>query len=974
MSRLFVSHSSTNNAEAVALCEWLQAEGWKDLFLDLDPERGIAAGERWERALNEAASRCEAVLCLISRAWLDSRWCLKEFMLAHKLNKRLFGVLIESLDPTDLPPDLSGSWQLVDLASGRDHKIFRATLPRTQEECHVSFSREGLRRLRAGLVKAGLDPRFFEWPPVTDPNRPPYRGLRPLEAEDAGIFFGRDSPIVEALDKLRGLRAAAPPRLSVILGASGAGKSSFLRAGLLARMLRDEQSFLPLPIIRPERAVMTGETGLLRSLEAALDAAEIGMARRELRAAIEGGAATLRPVLQTLIEKAAPTTAEGHAAETEPIADDATRPAPTGDATQPAPTGGGVRKPPTLIISIDQGEELFLAEGQEQAQTMLGLLQSLLAQDAPAVIVIIGIRSDSYARLQEAKLLDGTRPSLFDLSPMPRGSYVEVIKGPPTRLEHSDRPLKIEEGLVEALLHDIEAGGAKDALPLLSFTLERLYQEKRGQGELTLADYQALGGIKGSIEEAVERAFTMADSDPRIPKDRSERLALLHQGLIPWLAGVDPDTRAPRRRVAELPEIPAECHPLLEKLVEQRLLATDVSSKTGEVTIEPAHEALLRQWGQLQTWLAEDEELLVVLAGIKRASREWVESGRSPTWLAHSGGRLAAAERLTKRRDFAANLDSADRDYLAACLNVELSAKRNRRRARMLVYALLVGIIIGLVSWINQSTIKDQFNWFTKMRPYMMANYRPHRLTTERERALRPGDHFRECAKDCPAMVVIPSGRFTMGSPAGPRHPVQIAAAFAVSQFDVTFDDWDACVSVGGCPETSGAGFGRGNRPVINVTWDDAQQYVRWLSKMTGQPYRLLTEAEWEYAARAGTTTTYWWGNDIGHGNANCVGCGGEWDGRHQTSPVDSFKPNPFGLYDMSGNVWQWLQDCYHADYDGAPTDGSAWIGGDCGLRTDRGGSWINNGDFMRVATRGNYTQTNRSYGLGFRVARTLAP
>jgi hypothetical protein len=265
MSRIFVSHSSLNNAEAVGLCDWLATEGWDDVFLDLDPERGIAGGERWERALNDAASRCEAVLFLVSPAWLASEWCQKELALAHKLDKRLFGLLIEDLDPTELPPDLS-TRQVINLASGHDHRQFHVTLPRTHQEIQVAFSQEGLKRLRAGLVKAGLDPRFFDWPPETDPDRPPYRGLKPLESEDAGIFFGRDAPIFEALDQLRGLRDDSPPRLLVILGASGAGKSSFLRAGLFARMARYDRDFLALPIIRPERRAVSGENGLLRAL------------------------------------------------------------------------------------------------------------------------------------------------------------------------------------------------------------------------------------------------------------------------------------------------------------------------------------------------------------------------------------------------------------------------------------------------------------------------------------------------------------------------------------------------------------------------------------------------------------------------------------------------------------------------------------------------------------------------------------
>jgi formylglycine-generating enzyme required for sulfatase activity len=202
---------------------------------------------------------------------------------------------------------------------------------------------------------------------------------------------------------------------------------------------------------------------------------------------------------------------------------------------------------------------------------------------------------------------------------------------------------------------------------------------------------------------------------------------------------------------------------------------------------------------------------------------------------------------------------------------------------------------------------------------------------------------------------------------------VKIAQPFAVSKFDVTFADWDACVAVGGCPQVSDSGMGRGTKPVINVTWDDAQQYVAWFSQMTGQPYRLLTEAEWEYAARAGTTTAYYWGDEIGKGNANCNACGSQWDNK-QTSPVGSFEPNAFGLYDMAGNVLQWLQDCYHDSYNGASTDGLAWTSGDCSSRVLRGGSWGSGPRLLRSADRSGNSSDSRGNGLGFRVGRTLTP
>ncbi|MCP4382163.1 MAG: toll/interleukin-1 receptor domain-containing protein [Hyphomicrobiales bacterium] len=152
-ARIFLSHSSANNAEAIALRDWLAAEGWDDLFLDLDPQRGIVAGERWERALNEAANRCEAVLFLVSKAWLASAWCLKEFHLAAKPNKRMFGVLVEDLSVAELPAEVTATWQLVDLASGSDHQMFRAVLP-DGSEAHVTWSKSGLARLKGGLTRA----------------------------------------------------------------------------------------------------------------------------------------------------------------------------------------------------------------------------------------------------------------------------------------------------------------------------------------------------------------------------------------------------------------------------------------------------------------------------------------------------------------------------------------------------------------------------------------------------------------------------------------------------------------------------------------------------------------------------------------------------------------------------------------------------------------------------------------------------
>ena len=253
----------------------------------------------------------------------------------------------------------------------------------------------------------------------------------------------------------------------------------------------------------------------------------------------------------------------------------------------------------------------------------------------------------------------------------------------------------------------------------------------------------------------------------------------------------------------------------------------------------------------------------------------------------------------------------------------------------------------------------------------------------------------------CPKMVVAPSGTFAMGSRAteitllkaefntdvyaneGPQHAVKIEHTFAVGKFPVTFDEWDACVADSGCNgyKPRDQGWGRGNRPAINVNWDDAKAYVVWLSRKTGKTYRLLSEAEREYVARAGTTTPFWWGPSISTRQANYNGnytiagsAKGEY--RQKTLPVESFEPNPWGLYQVHGNVYDWTEDCWHDTYQGAPTDGSAWTTSctDGSRRVLRGGSWDYGPRDLRSASRNWYPTDFRNDYFGFRVGRTLTP
>ena len=242
-----------------------------------------------------------------------------------------------------------------------------------------------------------------------------------------------------------------------------------------------------------------------------------------------------------------------------------------------------------------------------------------------------------------------------------------------------------------------------------------------------------------------------------------------------------------------------------------------------------------------------------------------------------------------------------------------------------------------------------------------------------------PGETFQDCA-ECPKMVVIPSGVFTLGSPKReggddderPMRRVRIDYRFAVGVYEVTFAEWYACIDAGGCGSyvPDDEGWGRRNRPVVHVSWKDAQSYVSWLSARTGKRYRLLSEAEWEYVARAGTETAYSWGDSIGVNRANCDDCGSQWDDE-KTAPVGSFAANAWGVYDMHGNLMEWVQDCYNKySYYGAPSDGSAWASEDIYYRVLRGGSWYNVPGDLRSANRDKGIV--RSSARGFRVARSF--
>jgi hypothetical protein len=458
---------------------------------------------------------------------------------------------------------------------------------------------------------------------------------------DAAVFFGRDAQLVRALDEFRQMRRFGETQMFVILGPSGAGKSSFLRAGLLPRLRRDDRNFAVLGVVRPERRALTGETGLAQSLHHAsrrlgINAPSVG----EIKQACLGDLDRVRELLSDI------------------------------QATAAArllwlPEGAS---PPALVLPVDQAEELFSVDAGPEAQRFLEMIGEFADGDVEhsvPLIVAITIRTDRYEVLQTAPQLSSMKSVIFDdLKPLPLAEFRQVIEGPARRATEGGRPLRIDPALVERLLNDC-AGGA-DTLPLLSLTLARLYMDYGGDGDLTLHEYESMGAMGNVAQTEVDNLLS---SDP---VTRGEQLGLLREAFIPALATINPDNDQPMRRVARWDELPAESLPLLEKFVDSRLLVRD--DRAGGNVVEIALESLFRHWDELREWLEDERENMRSAEVLRRDASEWNRNDGDDAWLLQ-GTRLANAEELLERARFG--------DYLSSTREfVEASRRRESPRRR----------------------------------------------------------------------------------------------------------------------------------------------------------------------------------------------------------------------------------------------------------------------------------------------------
>jgi formylglycine-generating enzyme required for sulfatase activity len=960
MAVLFVSHSSKDDAAVAGLEAWLHIRGFTDLFID---HNNISGGEKWAQALRDASGACRVIICLVTEHWLASDECFGEFKAAWYMGKRIVPLLGVQPGSGVFPERLAKV-----LAEDQGFNIAGCMTA----EGGLDLSLDALieRRLEIGLrasgalARIGLDPEAF---PVDQKLRPvPFPGLSSFSDDDAdaALFYGRSREIAETLEELRQVRAVRDLRPFVIIGASGAGKSSLLRAGIIPRLRREVPAWLPLRAFRPGTDPLFNlAEAISRTLRDFGRVEAAGVIRDRLLSAwfrAERGASGLTVFGRKSLEAALE--AEGCALRE------------TAD-----------RIGATILVSIDQAEEMTRVEG-ESADALADYLRAALTATSPWQLAFT-IRADSLNELQNHRRFRELNARAYDLRAIRSFRFDSVVEEPAKRYGVS-----VSSPLVDALVEDAPE---EDALPLLAFALQRLWHQYAASGALTKDNYDKVGGLRGLIEDAAERALRLIgpQEDVALPSGppSKHRLDLAASTFVPALVQIN-EKGAIVRRIAEWSTFNDEQQDLLIRFDQWRLVVRKGDADGG--TVEVAHEALFREWTRLKSWLEPERARLDALRSLQIDASTWQRNGRDPAFLNHRENRLVEAVTLTSIEHYRKHLGVVEFDYLAACEAAERLAQRRARRIRELIYVLLIGIIAVLVGWINQSPIKAKWRWYWTERPFAAANIWPRVLDVSNEQAKYPQDNFREClgeldGKDyCPKMVVIPAGPFQMGSPNGvgnasehPAHFVTIARPFAVSESEVTFEEWDTCVAYGECDShVSDHGWGRGQQPVIYVTWAHAQQYVTWLSKMTGRPYRLLSDAEYEYAARGGNLkATYPWGDELGTNNANCNGCGSRWDDR-RTAPVKSFAANGFGLYDMVGNVLEWVQDCFHSSYEvpasqgnvAAPTDGSVWEGGDCTYHVVRGGSWDGSPANVRSAFRVGGVAETRDGNLGFRVGRTL--
>jgi hypothetical protein len=638
MARVFLSHSSRDEAASRWLADWLVRQGFEAPFLDFDKHSGIPPGADWERTLYREIASSQALLIVQSSHWNASKWCFAEYTQARALGKPVFqlvgvpGLLPEAVGADEDP--INRDLQQLDLRRDRD-----AALESLAHEL---------------TVLALQDHGGFTW----DPARPPYPGLLSFDWEDAAVFFGRDEEIRELIERLQVVRIQGSGRLVVLLGASGSGKSSLLRAGVLPRLARSGHQWLPLSPFRPRVDPCAAlAQAMANALQGKRDAVALD---RQLREAT--GDEQLAGLLNHLV------------AELRQVSQ---------------------RPEAQILISVDQAEELFTDCAPEQSRWFLTLLSQALTA-CPSIQVVFTLRSDFLGLLQAAPGLTAPLQEV-SLQPFPLDRIPDVIRGP-ARLAG----ITVEDSFVQAAIRD---ANTEDALPLLAFALREICERKGADRLLSLTDYETLAdGAEqlSPLENAVRRA---ADGVLAICQPTTEELQALRDAFVPSMVCIN-DQKDYSRRPARWNSLPPLAWPLLSHLVDARLLL--VEQREDERWLEVSHEALLRKWPVLRQWIDACRDLLVGCQQLEPALRDWQQASEpDKTASLLTGLNLARASTWLEERP--QQLSPELRRFIAASLDHRNRLIRLRRRTQQqVVGGLSFLLLLASGAWVWGEIARQQ--------------------------------------------------------------------------------------------------------------------------------------------------------------------------------------------------------------------------------------------------------------------------
>lgn len=925
---IFLSYSRSDQEAARQLRVALEQAGFS-VFHD---EKSIRSGDNWMDRLHQALQHCSAFIVLIGRDGVQ-RWVLAETQVAlirhfgpHDPAQRLaiFPVILPSGEVNSLPPFLS-----------------LLQIQRWQQG-------EGL---AASFVEA-IQQRAQRFSTTDFIDTCPYLGLSTFQRSDARLFFGRQAETLQALTYL-GAQTGVDPEQPIAMqgqycrwlqieGNSGAGKSSLVNAGML-------------PLI--EQGALWARTGFERwqILETLLPGEKPLQQLAEVLERSLVPEAAQRKVLNVY------TDLQGH------------------EAALSLYLRGFKQAKQAFLLVIDQFEELFtMADASEKRHFDRQLATALLDQDCP-LFVISTVRIDfleGFEQLARLSELYNAHCKRYLLKTISAAGLQEAIERPAALAG-----LDVSE-VSTAILRDVaeEVG----ALPLVENALTILWEQRQGS-RLSGEVYWQRGGVAGLLEAQADALLEALEQ--QMTGGRAAALELLLA-----LTRINDEGRHTRRRlgIEEACQIAGGKRANLKRgqqviayLTGQRSSAPSQSQQSGglrlvttvnEQSLDLIHETLIRAkgkdpntgklvgyWQTLYEYIERNRERGFYRDQLSRRAQQWQASPRWRAWT-----QLANVLELRHYRRLRPERGSVEARFL----------RRSRR-----VASWQMGLVALLFAWVGEA-----YWWTLKhaLPPDYMFTLQKFRLADWGwlPEPLPVNDMLEISAPNEPVMIgedqadlaawLVQNGISKKTANLGyPAQSFTLLEGFALSKYEITYEQYDYYVwqqqgeQTIPYPTNPPNETARGQRPVVNVSWQDAQGYLRWLSEKTGDTYRLPTEVEWEYAARAGTSTGYWWGEEVGQNQANCIGCGSQWDNQH-LAPVGSFAPNPFGLYDTVGNVWEWTCSAWQVELSAAANTCSEQEG----AIVLRGGAWFDNQVFARASARGWIYTVIRSTGVGFRAFR----